>query len=145
MSTGAIAVVLSQQPFKFDGLNVIGKTFFILDLVLLVASMAAMVARFILQPWKVTKCLHYPKEALFFGSFWVSIALVVTCMQKYAVPSCGPWLVATLEVLFRLYAACALLVAVFQYCTLFVAEKIPVSTAMPALVFPVYYFWSLAL
>ncbi|KAK5097256.1 hypothetical protein LTR70_003737 [Exophiala xenobiotica] len=94
MSTGAIAVVLSQQPFQFDGLNVIGKAFFILDLVLLVAFMAAMVTRFILQPWKVTKSLHYPKEALFFGSFW--------------------------------------------YCTLFVAERIPVSTAMPALVFPVY-------
>ena len=140
MSTGAVAVVLSQQPFQFDGLNVIGKAFFILDLVLLVAFMAAMVTRFILQPWKVTKSLHYPKEALFFGSFWVSFALVLTCMQEYAVPSCGPWLVATLEVLFWLYAACALLVAIFQYCTLFVAERIPVSTAMPALVFPVYPF-----
>ena len=140
MSTGAIAVVLAQEPFKFDGLNVIGKTFFMLDLVLLVSFTAAMVARFIMAPWKITKSLHYPKEALFFGSFWVSIALVLTCIQKYAVPNCGSWLVTTLEVLFWLYAACALLVAIFQYCTLFVSEHIPISTAMPALVFPVYPF-----
>ncbi|KAK5946016.1 hypothetical protein PMZ80_000155 [Knufia obscura] len=140
MSTGAIAVVLSQQPFTFDGLNVIGKIFFILDLVLLLAFMATMVTRFVLQPWKFTKSLHYPKEALFFGSFWVSIALVLTCTQQYGVPSCGPWLVKALEVCFWLYAACALLVAIFQYCTLFVAEQMPVSSAMPAWVFPVYPF-----
>lgn len=140
MATGAIAVVLSQQPFTFDGLNTIGKIFFILEIVLFLLFSAIMVARFVWYPWKFTKSLHYPKECLFFGSFWVSVALLLTCMQQYGVPNCGAWLVTTLKVLFWIYAACALLVAIFQYCTLFVAEQIPVSSAMPALVFPVYPF-----
>ena len=140
MSTGAIAVVLSQQPFTFDGLYVIGKIFFILDLVLLLSFTTIMIARFVWHPWRFTKSLHHPPEGLFFGSFWVSIALVLNCMQQYGVPSCGPWLVTALKILFWIYAACALLVAIFQYCTLFVEEKIPVSSAMPALVFPVYPF-----
>lgn len=33
MSTGAIAVLLSNQPFTFNGLRTIGKIFYILDLV----------------------------------------------------------------------------------------------------------------
>lgn len=140
MSTGAIAVVLAQQPFKFNGLNTIGKIFFILDLFLFVLFSIAISIRFCINPRKLTKSLHYPKEALFFGSFWVTIALLLNCMQQYGVPSCGPWLVKTLEALFWIYASLALLVAIFQYLTLFVAEKMPVSSAMPAWVFPVYPF-----
>lgn len=140
MSTGAIAVILSQQPFQFDGLNVIGKIFFILDLILFSSFCVLMTLRFIWHPWKFSKSLHYPNEALFFGSAWVSLALIFNCTYQYGVPSCGPWLLKALEVVFWIYAACALLVAVFQYSTLFVAEKMPVSSAMPAWVFPVYPF-----
>lgn len=140
MSTGAVAVVLSQQPFTFSGLRTIGKIFFILDLVLLVSFSFLIGVRFCFNPRKFTKSLHYPSEALFFGSWWVSVALVLTCMQQYGVPSCGPWLVHALEVLFWIYTACALFVAIFQYSTLFVAEKLPVSSAMPAWVFPAYPF-----
>jgi tellurite resistance protein TehA-like permease len=68
------------------------------------------------------------------------LGALLNCMQQYGVPSCGPWLVRTLEVLFWIYASLALLVAIFQYLTLFVAEKMPVSSAMPAWVFPVYPF-----
>lgn len=140
MSTGAIAVLLSQQPFTFRGLDVIGKIFFILDLVLFISFCILMTMRFIWNPWKLTKSLHHPNEALFFGSAWVSLALIFNCTYQYGVPSCGPWLLTALEVVFWLYAGCALLVAVFQYSTLFVAEKMPVSSAMPAWVFPVYPF-----
>ncbi|KAL0259908.1 hypothetical protein SLS55_005649 [Diplodia seriata] len=37
MATGAMAVLLAQQPFEFDGLFTIGKVFFLLDLVLFVS------------------------------------------------------------------------------------------------------------
>lgn len=140
MSTGSIAVVLAQQPFKFAGLETIGKIFFILDLVLFILFSIIISIRFCINPRKLTKSLHYPKEALFFGSFWVTIALLLNCIQQYAVPVCGPWLVKTLEVLFWIYASLALVVAISQYLTLFVAESMPISAAMPALVFPVYPF-----
>lgn len=140
MSTGAIAVVLAQQPFTFSGLDAIAKIFFILDIVLFCVFSGLMVVRFYLQPWKLTKSLHYPSEALFFGSAWVSIALLLNLISTYGVPVCGPWLRVVMEVLFWMYAALALLVAIFQYLTLFVANNMPVSSAMPALVFPVYPF-----
>lgn len=140
MSTGAIAVVLAQQPFTFRGLDVIAKIFFILDLVLFCSFSALMVARFYWFPWKITKSLHYPNEALFFGSAWVSIALILNLISTYGVPACGPWLRTAMEVLFWIYSGCALMVAIFQYLTLFVAEQMPVSSAMPAWVFPVYPF-----
>jgi tellurite resistance protein TehA-like permease len=138
MSTGSIAVLLSQQPYSFRGLKTIGKIFFILDLVMFVAFNIIIMVRFRKRPWKFSKSLHWPPEALFFGTYWVSIALILTCTQQYGIPVCGPWLVKTMEVLFWVYAASALSVAIFQYLTLFVAEKTPVSSAVPAWVFPVY-------
>jgi C4-dicarboxylate transporter/malic acid transport protein len=138
MSTGSIAVLLSQQPYTFRGLRTIGKIFFILDLIMFVAFNVIIILRFRKRPWKFSKSLHWPPEALFFGTYWVSIALILTCIQQYGIPACGSWLVKVMEVLFWLYAASALLVAIFQYLTLFVAEKTPVSSAVPAWVFPVY-------
>lgn len=43
-----------------------------------------------------------------------------------------------LEVLFWMYAACVLLVAVFQYHVIFDEEKLPVVDAMPAWILPMY-------
>lgn len=140
MSTGAIAVVLSQQPYTFTGLDVIAKIFFILDIVLFCTFSALMIIRFYLEPWKLAKSLHYPNEALFFGSAWVSIALLLNLISTYGVPVCGRWLRIAMEIFFWMYGAFALLVAIFQYLTLFVANNMPVSSAMPALVFPVYPF-----
>ena len=73
-----------------------------------------------------------------FGSFWVSLSLVLQCIQIYGVPSSGPWLITALKVLYWTYVACAFGVAVFQYATLFIAEKLASDTAMPAWVFPAY-------
>lgn len=140
MSTGAIAVVLGQTPYRFTGLNTIGKIFFILDLCLLILFMVMIGIRFCMRPIVAIRSLHHPTEALFFGALWVSIALVLSCIEIYGGPSTGPWLATALRVCFWLYAACSFIVAVFQYATLFVAERIPASTAMPAWVFPAYPF-----
>jgi C4-dicarboxylate transporter/malic acid transport protein len=140
MSTGAIAVVLGQTPQRFTGLNTIGKIIFVLDLFLLVSFLIIITIRFSMRPIVAIRSLHYPTEALFFGAVWVSIALVLSCMEIYGGPSTGPWLTTTLKILFWLYSGCAMAVAVFQYATLFVAERIPASTAMPAWVFPAYPF-----
>lgn len=61
-------------------------------------------------------------------------------MQEYGVPSVGPWLVQALEILFWAYAACALLVVVFQYHVIFDLEQLPVTHAMPAWLLPAYPF-----
>jgi len=140
MSTGSLAVVISQTPNRFRGLETIGKIFFIVDLVLFLGFCTAISIRFSMQPKVLPRSMHHPPEALFFGTFWVSVALILSCTQQYGVPVCGPWLVTALEVCFWIYAGCCMCVAVFQYTTLFVEEKLPVSNALPAWVFPIYPF-----
>ena len=138
MSTGALAVVLAQTPNRFRGLETIGKIFLIVDIVLFVAFNAAIYARFVMDPRKLTKSLHHPPEGLFFGAYWVSVSLILNCTQSYGVPNCGPWLVKALEVLFWIYCAIVLLVAIGQYYALFQKERMDVSNAMPAWIFPIY-------
>ncbi|KAG9241238.1 voltage-dependent anion channel [Calycina marina] len=140
MSTGAIAVVLTNTPYKFAGLKTIGSIFFILDIIMFLGASILLCLRFSLRPASITKSLHLPKEALFFGAFWVSIALILNCTQAYGVPSCGPWLVTALRVCFWIYATLVFIVAVSQYATLFVKERMPTSQAMPALILPIYPF-----
>lgn len=136
MSTGSIAVVIAQQPFTFHGLKTIGKIFFILDFVLFITFTICISIRFIKDPAMLGHSLHHPQESFFFGTWWVSIALILNCMQAYAVPACGPWLVTALEVLFWMYAGCALLVAIFQYQLIFAKESLSASEALPAWILP---------
>lgn len=136
MSTGSIAVIIAQQPFTFAGLKTIGKIFFILDIVLFITFTACISIRFIKNPSALGRSLYHPQESFFFGCWWVSVGLLLNCIQVYAVPVCGPWLVAALEVLFWLYASCALLVAVFQYHLIFNKESLSASEALPAWILP---------
>lgn len=114
MSTGAMATLLSQQPYTFDGLKTIGKVFFILDLILFISFSILITLRFCLNNGALSRSLHHGHESFYFGTFWVSIALIIYSIQAYAVPSCGHWLVTTLEVLFWLYAGCVMVVAIFR-------------------------------
>lgn len=132
MSTGALAVVLGQTPNTFTGLQTIGKIFFILALVLFVAFTAIIITRFILVPQKFLASLHHPVESLFFGSYWVTISLLLNCIQLYGVPNTGPWLVKALEILFWMYVAAVLIVGIGQYYVLFQLERLKVNNAMPA-------------
>ena len=43
-----------------------------------------------------------------------------------------------MEVLFWIYAACALLVCIFQYHVIFDVERLPVNEMMPAWILPIY-------
>jgi len=140
MSTGAIATLLSQQPYTFTGLKTIGKVVFIIDLVLFVLFSILISLRFHLVKGALRKSLHHPHESFFFGTFWVSIALIIYSIQAYGVPSCGQWLVRTLEVLFWLYAGCVMLVAIFQYHRIFDIQQLPVNEMMPAWILPIYPF-----
>lgn len=140
MSTGAVAVVLANTPFRFTGLDVIAKIFFILDIILFALFCSAICYRFIRRPIVFVRSLHHPGEALFFGSSLVSVALILNLTQTYGVPVCGPWLATVVRVCYWIYCAFALCTAIFQYATLFVAERLPVDSAMPAWVMPVYPF-----
>ncbi|KAK5097341.1 hypothetical protein LTR24_002210 [Lithohypha guttulata] len=138
MSTGAVAVCITQTPNRFPGLDTIGVIFYIVDLVLFVTFLAAITTRFIMIPKKFIASLHHPVEGLFFGSFWVSVALILNGMQAYGVPHTGPWLIKALEVMYWIYCAVVLLVGIFHYFFFFKDEKLNVANALPAWIFPIY-------
>ncbi|KAL5115334.1 hypothetical protein ACEQ8H_006779 [Pleosporales sp. CAS-2024a] len=140
MSTGAIATLLGQQPYSFHGLKTIGTIFFILDLVLFLTFSACIAYRFTTVNRSLNRSLHHPHESFFFGAFFVSIALIIYCIELYAVPACGPWLIRTQQVIYWIFAGTIMFVAVFQYHVIFDREHLPVTEAMPAWILPVYPF-----
>lgn len=111
-----------------------------IDIVLFVTFTVLITSRFLIHPRALAGSLHHPMESFYFGAFWVSIALILYATEQYGVPSCGPWLVKTLEICFWLYATCAFLVTVFQYHVIFDEERLQVSEAMPSWVLPAYPF-----
>jgi len=143
MSTGAISILLAQQPYTFHGLQTIGKVFFIIDLVLFVLNCVMITTRFLLHdnPWKALKrSLHHPHESFFFGAFWVSVNLIIYSAQMYGAPGERPWLAKALEICFWIYVGCALITVVFQYHVIFDREELPVSDTMPIWILPAYPF-----
>lgn len=140
LSTGALASLLSQQPYTFKGLRTIGKIFFILNIFLFCSFTALIIARFARKPRALTTSLHHPSESFFFGSFWVAINLLINGIQVYGVPESGPWLIDTIRIIFWIYYAATGLVAVLQYHIIFQVEKLTPSDAMPAWILPAYPF-----
>ncbi|KFA69031.1 hypothetical protein S40285_08457 [Stachybotrys chlorohalonatus IBT 40285] len=140
MATGGMANLIAQQPFTFRGLMVIGRIFYIFNLCLFSLFTILIAARFTFKPRALTTSLHHPSESFFFGAFWVSIALILVGAQSYGGPATGDWFVAAMRVLFWIYYACELIVAVFQYHVIFESEKLAASEALPSWILPAYPF-----
>jgi tellurite resistance protein TehA-like permease len=140
MSTGALATLLGQQPYMPTTFRILGCILFVLNLVLFVTFSGCIAYRFAHDRKALSRSLHHPKESFYFGTFWVSIALLIYEMNQYAVSKVGPWLTKTLAIAFWTYAACVFLVAVFQYHVLFDEAELSVSEAMPSWILPMYPF-----
>jgi C4-dicarboxylate transporter/malic acid transport protein len=138
MSTGGIALLLAQTPHRFKGLNAIGSIVFVFDICLFLCFCAAIATRFILFPRAFMASLSHPTESLFFPTFWISISNILSNIQDYGVPHCGPWLVVTLRVFFWIYVTCTFLVAVGQYFFLFTGKPLTIQSMTPAWLLPVF-------
>ena len=138
MSSGSIAVVFYQTPHQFHGLRTIGKVLFMIDITLFCAFSLMMAIRFFLRPKAFVHSLHDPKESFYFGTFWVSLSLLLQNTSQYAFPTCGPWLAKALEVLFWCYFSCILIVATQQYQALFITQNLNISDMIPAWILPIY-------
>ena len=138
MASGSIAILLYQTPYKFRGLFTIGKVVFILDLLSFVLLAIMMVVRFVRRPKALVRSLRDGHESFYFGTFWVSVALILSNASIYGYSECGPWLVKALEVLFWCHLACVIVVAIFHYQALFVSQNLPISTMTPSWILPIY-------
>lgn len=137
MSTGGMAVLLSQQPHTFRGLETIGKIVFIWDLALFVAIVLLITARFVRRPELLLRSLRNPGELLVAPALLLSIADIIICMQAYGRTSTGPWLVTAVRVLFWIYIALAVLQAVLVYLDLFTARTMTTKDILPNWLLPI--------
>jgi len=138
MSTGALSVVLGNSPNTFTGLQTIGKIVYILDLVLFLIFNGLMITRFILLPRKLTASLHHPVEGLFHGTYWVSVALILNGAYVFGNKETGSWMTKAQEVCFWTYCAISFSISIIQYSMFFRLERLNVTDAVPAWIFPIY-------
>ncbi|CAI6332870.1 unnamed protein product [Periconia digitata] len=140
MATGGIATLLNAQPNQFTGLKTIGKVVFIYDLVLFVAFTAIISARFVMFRGTFMSALTHPTESLFIPTFFLSIVNIFDCIQAYAVPVCGTWLLVVQRIAFWIYLACTFLLAVGQYTYLFTAppNRLTVQSMTPSWLLPIF-------
>lgn len=140
MSTGGIALLLSQTPHRFPGLTTIGKIVYVYDLAIFLLLTACITTRFIRKPGSFTRSLLHPTEALFFPTFFLAIVIVFLGAQAYGGPSTGPWLNTAERVLFWIYCAVTFCVAVGMYYSLFRArpQRLTIQSMTPGWILPIF-------
>ncbi|KAF1997600.1 hypothetical protein P154DRAFT_578708 [Amniculicola lignicola CBS 123094] len=144
MSTGGIATLISTQPHAFPGLISIGAVFYVVNLIFFVFLCSMMILRFSKFPGSFKESLTHEREGLFFPTFWLSVATIITGTQKYVVASYDVthpmrgWLTTSMAVAFWLYVFCTFSLAVFQYSFLFVGHTYLLTKFMPSWLLPIF-------
>lgn len=137
MSTGGLALLLGSQPNTFDGLREIGLAVYAFNLLLFAVVCSLMATRFLMHGGLVDS-LRHEREGLFFPTFWLTIATIITGLHKYFGSSPTESYPLALEVLFWLYCASTLVVAVAQYSFVFTSVSYRLQTMMPSWILPAF-------
>ncbi|KAH7123573.1 voltage-dependent anion channel-domain-containing protein [Dendryphion nanum] len=144
MSTGGIATLLANQPHAFPGLISIGAAFYIINLFFFAFLGAMMVLRFTKFPGSFKESLKHEREGLFFPTFWLSIATIITGTQKFVVqmyeanhPMRG-WIITSMAIAFWIYVFCTFCLAIFQYSFLFISHTYLPAKMLPTWLLPVF-------
>jgi tellurite resistance protein TehA-like permease len=140
MSTGGIALLLSSQPHTFHGLFTLGITVYLIDITLFLLITALITYRFLSYPGTFTSSLTHPRESIFYATSWLSLASIISCIGRYAVPHVGAWLVEAYRVLFWVYFALTFASAIFHYYLLFTLPSLKIQDATPAWDLPIFPF-----
>ncbi len=143
MATGGLALLLSphNQPHGFPGLETIGKTVYVWDLVVFTLTASAITYRFVRWPRTLRSSLTHPTEALFFGTAFLSVAGIIVGMAHYGIENTGgDWLVVAYRVLFWTYFAATFVAAVGLYCMLFTNPRLKIQDMTPAWDLPIFPF-----
>ncbi|KAH6838648.1 voltage-dependent anion channel-domain-containing protein [Chaetomium sp. MPI-CAGE-AT-0009] len=145
MSTGGLALLLRSQPHQFPGLYQIGLAVFIVNTALFVLVTSALLARFCLFPGTFLRSVTHPREGFFFPTFFLSIATLITCTQRYCVPddpevarATAKTLMWAIQIAFWIYLALTTSVAVGQYSYVFSAHSFGLQTMMPTWILPIF-------
>ncbi|EXJ87824.1 hypothetical protein A1O1_04751 [Capronia coronata CBS 617.96] len=142
MATGGMALLLSpqNQPHTFRGLETIGVIVYICALVFFVLVTAGISYRFSKWPHALVSSLVHPTESLYFGTAFLAVAGIISCMAHYGIPNCGYWLVIVYRVLFWVYLSVTFIVAVGAYSMLFTNPRLKIQDMTPAWDLPMFPF-----
>ncbi|KAK7742150.1 hypothetical protein SLS53_004736 [Cytospora paraplurivora] len=138
MSTGGLSLLIFVQPYQFPGLKHFGLAVYLLTLALFVVVFSAMVARFIMFPGTLKTSICHAREGLFFPTFFLSIATLITATYRYAIPADNVTFNFVIRVAFWVYVSCTLVLAIGQYSYLFHAHKLEVRSMMPTWILPIF-------
>ncbi|KAK7430593.1 hypothetical protein QQZ08_002885 [Neonectria magnoliae] len=138
MSTGGIANILHSLKWDKPWIHGIGVFFLLLNIILFLANCVLIFIRFRLRPGSFTGSFTDQFESLFIPAFFVSIAVILINTCQYGIPSAGPWLLHTMEVMFWVHAAVSVCASAGLYLVLWSTLVFPVHTMTPTWVFPAY-------
>lgn len=131
-STGGIAIALSECPKSFKGIQTAGTVIFILNIVLWLTFSSLMVTRWVTTPSTFRRCFTTAPECFFYGSFWLSVATIIMCMQRFGTPHAGPWLITAIRVCFWIYAAISMLSTTIHFIVISKHTKVKAIEMNPA-------------
>lgn len=137
MSAGGLALLIVNQPNKFKGLLEIGTAVYLINILLFAFVCSLMAARFIIHGGLLDSLTH-EREGLFFPTFWLSVATIITGLEKYFGNHPEKSFSTTLEVLFWIYCVCTFILAVVQYSFVFSAHTYRLQTMMPSWILPAF-------
>lgn len=112
MSTGSIGTLLYNTPHQFPGIFIIGKIFFLLDIITYSAIWASLLIRFSHHRHAFKETFTDPEEAYLIPTAALGFATILFNIELYGVPACGDWLRYVQLVLFWIYVAISILLAV---------------------------------
>jgi tellurite resistance protein TehA-like permease len=127
MSTGGVAFVLSVVPNRFNGLTGLGTGVFVFNLIYFIIITIIICLRFTTYPGTFTKAFTNPHEGLFFSTFLLTLATIITNTTAYGVPNSGSWINPALRVAFWIYTVVTTLFAISYYHLLFTVKKLVIS------------------
>lgn len=137
MSAGGLALLIATQPNTFPGLKEIGLAVYIINLLFFAGVCSTMATRFILHGGFLDS-LRHDREGLFFPTFWLSIATMITGLYRYFGEGADGSFMIALEVLFWIYCVCTLATAVIQYSFVFSSHKYGLQSMMPSWILPAF-------
>ncbi|EPX72872.1 malic acid transporter Mae1 [Schizosaccharomyces octosporus yFS286] len=138
MGTGGIGLIIGTLPFRFYGLNTIGKIVYILDLVLLTLFCCLMITRFLVYRDTFMASWRHFQEKFFISTCLLSFSNCIDMLAVYAKPSTGEWMVWVIRILYYIYIAVTFLYGLFAYYTVFRDHVYTLETAAPAWVLPIF-------
>lgn len=138
MSSGGLSLLIYAQPYQFPGLNTIGTVVYSINLVIFTLVCLAMLFRFVFNHDDMTRSVLHHREGLFFPTFFLAIATLITSTERFAIPQNSTSYIWATETIFWVYLVVTSILAVAQYSYLFAGPSYGLQSMMPGWLLPVF-------